>query len=95
MQSNITLTQVYQVLYQFGLTADSAGFFYLSYAVYLSIRQPDRMVFPSRWILPEIARHYQTTPFSVLHEIQSAISQQKNSFELSFLYRALASGKAA
>lgn len=68
---NSQLTEIYQMLYQFGLRADCAGFFFLSYAVYLSVCQPNRLLFPSKWVFPAIAQHYHTTVPAVRSGIHS------------------------
>ena len=69
------ITDIYHMLYELGMQADSSGFFFLSYAIYLSIRQPDRLLFPGEWIIPVVAKHYDTTSYAVLASIHSTASK--------------------
>ena len=40
VQESVELTQIYDLLYSLGITANNSGFFYTSYAVYLAVKQP-------------------------------------------------------
>ena len=52
---------IYDLLYRLGLTANYTGFFHTSYAVYLAAQQPDRPLLITKWLYPEVARHYNTS----------------------------------
>lgn len=40
------------------MRAKCTAFFYTSYAVYLSVRQPERLLLATKWLYPEVAAHY-------------------------------------
>lgn len=60
--------EIYDLLYQLGLAAESAAFFHLAYAVRLTACQPQRLLTPA-WLYPETARHYRTNPETVERNI--------------------------
>lgn len=61
------------MLYRFGITAENAPFFYTAYAVYLSVQQPERLLLVTKWLYPEVAKHYSTTWHGVERGIRLAI----------------------
>ena len=61
VQESVELTQIYDLLYSLGITANYSGFFYTSYAVYLAARQPERLLLVTKWLYPEVAEHYHKT----------------------------------
>ena len=65
-------TEIYNLLYRLGLTANYTGFFYLSYAVALCLERPDRMTLVTKWRYPEVARQYQTNWKAVERNIRTA-----------------------
>lgn len=64
------MTGIYDLLYRLGLTADRSGFFHMSYAVYLAVRQSERLLLASKWLYPEVAKHYGTTQALVERDIR-------------------------
>ena len=58
MEVDALLTRIYDLLYRLGLNANIFGFSYLSCAVYLSIRNPERFGTFTQEIYPEIGRLY-------------------------------------
>ena len=56
---------IYGLLRYLGLSAESTRFFYVSYAVYLTTRQPARTPFAEWWLCPAVAGHYHTCIFGV------------------------------
>lgn len=56
---------IYGLLRWLGLSAESTRFFRVSYAVYLTTRQPARMPFAEWWLYPAVAGHYHTCIFGV------------------------------
>jgi hypothetical protein len=84
-------TDVYELLYQFNIHADSSGFFYIAHAIYLCAQQPDRRLFPDKWLIPAIARHYQISPDA----IRSAMQEALKTTSLSSLYNAFICEKIA
>ncbi len=57
---NRDLTEVYDLLYRLGVTANYTGFFQTSYAVLLCAEQPERLLFVTKWLYPEVAKRYRT-----------------------------------
>ncbi|WP_338148964.1 sporulation initiation factor Spo0A C-terminal domain-containing protein [Dysosmobacter acutus] len=68
------LSEIYDLLYRMGLTANYTGFFRISYAIYLSVENPQRLALVTKWLYPEVARHYGTTWQAVERNIRSAIA---------------------
>lgn len=52
------LTEVYDLLYHLGVTANYTGFFHTAYAVSLCAEQPDRLLLVTKWLYPEVAKRY-------------------------------------
>lgn len=67
------IEQIYDLLRQLGLPADRMGFFYVSYAVYLFVRQPNLTIFAELWLYPKVARHYGTDRGAVKRGICAAL----------------------
>ncbi|WP_251319646.1 sporulation initiation factor Spo0A C-terminal domain-containing protein [Flintibacter muris] len=63
--------EIYNLLYQLGVTANYTGFFYTAYAVSLCAEQPDRLLLVTKWLYPEVARQYKTTWKAVERNIRS------------------------
>ncbi|MCD8004211.1 MAG: sporulation initiation factor Spo0A C-terminal domain-containing protein [Oscillospiraceae bacterium] len=66
----MNLCDIYDLLYRLGLTANTTSFFYMVYAVFLAAQQPERLLWAARWLYPEVAAHYNTTPAMVRRGIQ-------------------------
>lgn len=52
------MTEVYDLLYRLGVTANYTGFFHMAYAVSLCVEQPDRLLLVTKWLYPEVAKRY-------------------------------------
>ena len=61
MKDDYTLSMIYDLLCRLGVAARYTGFFHVSYAVYLAVRQPERLLLVTKWLYPEVAAHYHTT----------------------------------
>ena len=48
------------VLYWLGISEKYIGFDYLSYAILLVLRQPERLCLATKWLYPDVAKHYRT-----------------------------------
>ena len=55
------MAMIYDLLFQLGVTANYTGFFHASYAIYLAIQQPDRLLLVTKLLYPEVAKRYGTT----------------------------------
>ena len=54
---------------------ESTRFFHVSYAVYLTTRQPARTPFAEWWLYPAVAGHYHTCIFNVKHSACVAVDR--------------------
>lgn len=64
-------TEIYDLLYQLGVTANYTGFFHTAYAVSLCAEQPDRLLLVTKWLYPEVARQYKTNWKAVERNIRA------------------------
>lgn len=64
--------QIHDLLYSLGVTAKYTGFFHTSYAVYLTIQQPERLLLVTKWLYPDVAKHYGTNWRNVEKSIRTA-----------------------
>lgn len=55
------LPEIYDLLYRLGATANHTGFFHTACAVRLAMEQPERLLLVTKWLYPEVAKHYHTT----------------------------------
>lgn len=72
--------EIYDLLYRLGISANYTGFFHLSYAVYLAVQQPERLLLVTKWLYPDVARQYKTTWKCVERNIRAVtgIAWEKN-----------------
>ena len=54
-------TVINNILYRLGITARYRGYFYVSYAVCLAIKQPERLLMVTKWLYPDVAKRFDTT----------------------------------
>lgn len=66
--------EIYSLLYQLGITANYTGFFHTSYAVYLAVQQPGRLLLVTKWLYPDAAEHYKSTWKCVERNIRAVIT---------------------
>ncbi len=52
--------RISDLLYWLGITSKYVGYHYLSYAVLLVMRQPERLLLVTKWLYPDIAKHFLT-----------------------------------
>lgn len=72
-ETDTFLTQIYNLLYRLGVRANVCGFRYASCAIFLSMKEPERLRFLSRELYPEIARLYRVEPDDVRDGIRRVI----------------------
>ena len=65
------LIKAYELLYQFAITPNYKGFFHTSYAIMLSIQDLEKLSLVTKWLYPEVAKHYDTTPGCVERNIRT------------------------
>lgn len=61
--------QIYDLLYRLGVTARYVGFFHVSYAIQLCVKQPERLQLVTKWVYPDVARQYNTNWRAVARDI--------------------------
>ena len=64
--------EIYDLLYQLGITANYTGFFHMAYAVLLCMERPDRLLLVTKWLYPEVAKQYNTNWKAVERNIRTA-----------------------
>ena len=52
--------EIYSLLYDLGIKADTVAFFHTAYAACLAAEQPQKLLLVTKWLYPEVARHYHT-----------------------------------
>lgn len=68
------MNEIHDLMYRLGVTANYTGFFHTSYAIWLSLQQPGRLLMITKWLYPEVAKQYNTTWQSVERNIRTVIS---------------------
>ena len=68
------LTEIYDLLYFLGLRATRTYFFHTSFAVFLSVKNRERLLLVTKWLYPDVARHYATNWNAVERNIRTAIT---------------------
>lgn len=70
----LDISEIYALLHQLGITANYTGFFHTAYAVYLAATQPDRLLLVTKWLYPEVAKHYSTNWKCVERNIRTMVN---------------------
>lgn len=65
------ITEIYDLLYQLGVTGNYTGFFHTACAVSLCTEQLDRLLLVTKWLYPEVAKQYKTKWQSVERNIRT------------------------
>lgn len=65
------LTEIYDLLYRLGATANYTGFYHTACAVALCTEQPERLLLVTKWLYPEVAKQYRTNWKAVEHSIRT------------------------
>ena len=71
MERKLCITDIYDLLYRLGVTANYIGFFHMAYAVLLCVKQPDRLLLVTKWLYPEVAKQYHTNWKAVERNIRT------------------------
>ncbi len=64
------LSDIYDILYQFGITATNCGFFQMSYAIHLAMGDPELMTMITKLLYPRVAHQYKTNWRNVEHNLR-------------------------
>ena len=73
------ISEVYNILYRLGVTADYTGFFHTSYAIYLAVLHPKWLLLVTKLLYPAVAKHYGTSWQRVERNIRTVIGIAWNS----------------
>ena len=65
------ITEIYDLLYRLGISPTYKGFFQAAYAVLLATENMERLLLVTKWLYPEVAKHYNTTPECVERNIRT------------------------
>lgn len=70
----------YKLLHQLGVSANYKGFLHVVHAVTLCMQQQERLLPVTKWLYPDVARHYGTSWKAVERNIRtvSAIAWERN-----------------
>ena len=68
------ISEVYDLLYRLGITAEYTGFFHTSYAIYLAVLHPNRLLLVTKLLYPAVAKHYETSWQRVERNIRTVVS---------------------
>lgn len=64
--------EIRALLMRLGISMNYKGFNVCTHAVYLVTQNPDRMLFVSKWLYPDVAKHFGTTWRDVERNIRTA-----------------------
>lgn len=80
---------IHELLLQLGITPNYTGFFFTVYAVQLCMERPQRLLMVTKWVYPDVAKHFNTNSGSVERNIRTVIdvAQRNNPQFLSTLAR--------
>lgn len=65
------MNEIHRLLYALGVSEKYTGFFYTVYAAEICMEQPDRLLFVTKWVYPDVARRYRTTCQAVERNIRT------------------------
>ena len=65
------IREIYDLLYRLGINATYKGFFHASYATLLATENLERLLLVTKWLYPEVAKKYHTTPECVERNIRT------------------------
>lgn len=79
LSENFDISEIYDILRRLGITADYIGFFHASYAIYLAVLHPKRLLLVTKLLYPAVAKHYDTSWQRVERNIRTVIGIVWNS----------------
>ena len=74
-ENNPPIEKIYDLLYQLGIIANCSGFFYTTYSVWLAVREPERLTLVTKWLYPDVAKHYDSSVDAVGKGISRVITE--------------------
>lgn len=73
MDTEIT-SDIRDLLNHLGLTPNYLGHYYTAYALSLTKQQPERLLLITKWLYPDIAKHYHTKWSCVERNLRAAVA---------------------
>lgn len=64
---------IYSVLYDLGVSAETTSFFHTAYAIRLATEDQQKLLLVTKWLYPEVARHYHSNWHAVERNIRRII----------------------
>ena len=64
---------IYSILYDLGVSAETTSFFHTAYAIRLATEDPQKLLLVTKWLYPEVARHYHTNWHAVERNIRTIV----------------------
>ena len=87
----VDISEVREIMGRLGVTPNYKGFYYTVYAVCLVADKPERLLLVTKWLYPEVARHYETTVNAVERDIRTVVgimwNENRKALEEIFRYR--------
>ena len=68
------MAQICDLFRQAGVVANCSGFFYTTFSVWLVVQEPQRLELVTKWLYPDVARHYGTNGKAVITGIRRIIA---------------------
>ena len=68
------MEQIYDILFRLGINRNYIGFYYVSYGVWLCVRQPERLLLVTKWLYPDVAAHFGTNWKAVEHALRTVVT---------------------
>lgn len=69
---NVNPCDIRTLLMRLGISMNYKGFNVCTYSVHLVTQAPDRMLFVSKWLYPDVAKHFSTTWRDVERNIRTS-----------------------
>lgn len=69
------MRMICDLLHRLGATENYTGFPLTSYAVFLAVERPDRLLMVTKVLYPEVARYYMTTVTAVERNIRTIVGK--------------------
>lgn len=74
-QDNFDIRPMHELLVRLGVTANYMGFQQCTYAVCLCVQNPDRLSMVTKWLYPDVAKHFCTTSGAVERNLRYVVKQ--------------------
>jgi len=64
---------IYSILYDLGVSAETTSFFHTAYALRLATEDQQKLLLVTKWLYPEVARHYRSNWHAVERNIRAIV----------------------